>query len=40
MGRIKEFAGGAPHEVTERLFVVRRVFLSRRKPVLKEAAVQ
>ena len=25
-GRVKEYAVGAPHEVTERLFVVRRVF--------------
>jgi hypothetical protein len=25
-GRVKEFALGAPHEVTDRLFVVRRVF--------------
>jgi len=25
-GRVKEYAAGAPHEVTERLFVVRRVF--------------
>jgi hypothetical protein len=25
-GRVKEYAIGAPHEVTERLFVVRRVF--------------
>jgi hypothetical protein len=25
-GRVKEYALGAPHEVTERLFVVRRVF--------------
>src|SRR5260370_4141638 len=25
-GRVKDYAVGAPHEVTERLFVVRRVF--------------
>ncbi len=25
-GRVKEYVMGAPHEVTDRLFVVRRVF--------------